>query len=134
MRVIQTKPESTSSGNDGGGRLPLRIGSWRLELERLPLDRRPVLAIAAALVVIAFGLRFAEMDGTTYRPTGDATSYLQLGSALATNGSYGDAGSAAGGTRGPTAYFPPAYPYLIAAVDKVTGAATKVDVSVTVVK
>jgi 4-amino-4-deoxy-L-arabinose transferase-like glycosyltransferase len=118
--VIQTKPESTSSGI-GGERLPQRIRSWRPPLERLPLDRRPALAIAAALIVIAFGLRFAEMGRATYRPTGDATSYLQLGSTLATSGSYRVAGFAAGGTRGPTAYFPPAYPYLIAAVDEVTG-------------
>jgi 4-amino-4-deoxy-L-arabinose transferase-like glycosyltransferase len=73
------------------------------------------------LVLVAFGLRVGEVQRASYRPIGDATSYLQLGSHLATSGGYGVAGPAAGGTRGPTAYFPPAYPYLIAGVDLLTG-------------
>jgi 4-amino-4-deoxy-L-arabinose transferase-like glycosyltransferase len=103
------------------GMLSRVVGSWRLRVERLPLDRRPAVAVAAAFVLVAFGLRLAELERSTYRPVHDATSYLRLGSEVATDGSYGAPGSAAGGTTGPTAYFPPAYPYLVAGVDRLTG-------------
>jgi 4-amino-4-deoxy-L-arabinose transferase-like glycosyltransferase len=90
--------------------------SWRR-----PLDRRPALALAAVLVVAAFGIRIAEVKRTSYRPIGDAISYLQLGDQITQSGGYANTNHAAGYAHGPTAYFPPAYPYLIAATDELTG-------------
>jgi 4-amino-4-deoxy-L-arabinose transferase-like glycosyltransferase len=110
-----------SASASSSGVLSRAAGSWRLGLERLPLDRRPALAVAAALVVIGCGLRFAELERTSLRPSGDAITYLQFGSQLATDGSFGAPGSAAGGARGATAAMPPAYPYLVAGVDRLTG-------------
>jgi len=118
--VIQTKPPGSFAADDGRG-VRHRIGSWKNLLERLPMDRRPALALAAALVALAFGLRFAEMSRTSYTPIGNASSYLALGKHLASSGTYGTGAGAAGGAHGPTAYLPPAYPYLIAAVDEISG-------------
>lgn len=65
------------------------------------------------------------MQRTSYRPINDAGSYLKLGSEIAHTGDYaGGHARAAGGTIGPTAYFPPGYPYFLAAVDLLDGHAT----------
>ena len=85
------------------------------------LDRRIAVGLAIVLVLAAFGLRLVEIQRTTYVPLGDATSYLTLGAQITQHGDYADTGHAAGGTKGPTAYFAPGYPYLIAAVDELTG-------------
>ena len=76
--------------------------------------------IVAALVVLALGLRVWEVQRTSYTPTGDAGSYLALASGVAHTGDYSTRGGA-GGSRGPTAYFPPAFPYFLAAVDLIDG-------------
>ncbi len=87
----------------------------------------PRVAIAAALLIVAFGLRLAEVDNTSYRPINDAGTYLTLASNIAHTGDYwaSHVRGGAGGTRGPTAYFPPAFPYLIAGVDLLDGHTTR---------
>jgi 4-amino-4-deoxy-L-arabinose transferase-like glycosyltransferase len=84
-----------------------------------------------SILVVAFGLRVAEVQRTrSYRPVNDAGSYLTLASEVAHAGDYSlshNPGSGAGGTEGPTAYFAPAYPYLLAAVDLIDGHATRRD-------
>jgi 4-amino-4-deoxy-L-arabinose transferase-like glycosyltransferase len=76
--------------------------------------------IVAALLVLALGLRVWEVQRTSYTPAGDAGSYLALASGVAHTGDYSTQGGA-GGSRGPTAYFPPAFPYFLAAVDLIDG-------------
>jgi 4-amino-4-deoxy-L-arabinose transferase-like glycosyltransferase len=76
--------------------------------------------IAAALLVLALGLRVWEVERTSYAPAGDAGSYLALASGVAHEGDYSTRGGA-GASRGPTAYFPPGFPYLLAAVDLIDG-------------
>jgi len=84
--------------------------------------------VVVAILLIALGLRVGEISRTSYRPVFDAGSYLTLGSEVARTGDYADShrsGKGAGGTRGPTAYFPPGYPYFLAAVDLIDGHPTK---------
>ena len=82
-------------------------------------------AVAAAILVVALGLRVAEVQATPdYHPINDAGSYLTLASEIAHTGDYSLShrpGSGAGGTKGPSAYYAPAYPYLLAAVDVIDG-------------
>ena len=91
----------------------------------MPLRRpRRTVLIAAALLIAALAVRIAEVEGTSYRPTNDAGSYLTLASEIAHTGDYTTSrrpGTGAGGTRGPSAYFPPGFPYFIAAVDLIGG-------------
>jgi 4-amino-4-deoxy-L-arabinose transferase-like glycosyltransferase len=64
------------------------------------------------------------VEHTPYKAVNDGGTYNRLGSMVARTGDYdtGSApGSGAGGSRGPTAYFPPGYPYFLGAVDIVTG-------------
>jgi 4-amino-4-deoxy-L-arabinose transferase-like glycosyltransferase len=82
--------------------------------------------LAATILIVAFGLRLAEVQGTnsSYRPINDAGSYLTLASYIAHTGDYSlsrKPGSGAGGTEGPSAYFAPGYPYFLAAVDVLDG-------------
>jgi 4-amino-4-deoxy-L-arabinose transferase-like glycosyltransferase len=87
-----------------------------------PPSRRAL--TVAAVLVIALTLRVAEVQRTTYRPVNDAGSYLTLASEVAHIGDYSNShrsGAGAGGTRGPSAYFPPGYPYFLAAVDLLDG-------------
>lgn len=91
--------------------------------------RRPsrTTLIAAALLLASLALRVAEVQATSYSPRNDAGSYLKLASEIAHTGDYTTStrpGTGAGGTRGPSAYFPPGYPYFLAAVDLVTGNTT----------
>jgi 4-amino-4-deoxy-L-arabinose transferase-like glycosyltransferase len=86
--------------------------------------RRPTrtAVIAAALLLAALVIRVAEVETTSYRPVNDAGSYLTLASEIAHTGDYSSSdrpGTGAGGTRGPTAYFPPGFPYFLAAVDAI---------------
>jgi 4-amino-4-deoxy-L-arabinose transferase-like glycosyltransferase len=91
---------------------------------RRPRARR-VLIIGGVLIV-ALALRVGEVQRTTYRPVNDAGSYLTLASQIAHTGDY-SATRGAGGTRGPTAYFPPGFPYLLAAADLIDGHAVPRD-------
>lgn len=80
--------------------------------------------LVALLLVLALGLRLAEVERTAYRPINDPAAYLTLASVIAHTGDYPDShapGVGAAGSRGPTAYFPPAFPYFLAAVDLIDG-------------
>lgn len=86
------------------------------------------LLIAGAVLVLALALRIAEVQRTSYRPINDAGSYLTLASDIAHTGDYSTShrsGAGAGGTRGPSAYFPPGFPYFLAAVDLIDGHSTR---------
>jgi 4-amino-4-deoxy-L-arabinose transferase-like glycosyltransferase len=77
--------------------------------------------IAAALLIAALALRVADVQSTAYRPVNDARSYLKLANEIANTGDYSSRDAGAGGTRGPSAYFPPGYPYFLGAVDLLDG-------------
>ena len=81
--------------------------------------------VVVAVLVVALGLRVAFVETTTYRAVNDAGTYNRFASAVATDGDYttGDngPGSGAGGSRGPTAYFPPGYSYALALADLLDG-------------
>jgi 4-amino-4-deoxy-L-arabinose transferase-like glycosyltransferase len=83
--------------------------------------------VAVALLVLALAVRVAEVQFISYRPINDAGAYLTLASNVAHTGDYwsGREGGGAGGTRGPSAYFPPAFPFFLAAVDLLDGHASK---------
>jgi 4-amino-4-deoxy-L-arabinose transferase-like glycosyltransferase len=85
--------------------------------------RRPRTIVAALLLIVALAARVAWDERVPYRPINDAGSYLKLASQIAATGAYSTSRTqpAAGGTRGPSAYFPPGYPYFLAAVDLVDG-------------
>lgn len=86
--------------------------------------------LVAAILLGALALRIAEVDNTSYRPRNDAGSYLTLASSIAHSGDYSlshASGRGAGGTRGPTAYFAPAFPYFLALVDIIDGHETRRD-------
>jgi 4-amino-4-deoxy-L-arabinose transferase-like glycosyltransferase len=93
------------------------------------LRGRLVATIAViALLMVAFGLRLAQVETTGYRPINDAGSYLTLASYIARTGDYSlkrSPGSGAGGTRGPSAYFAPGFPYFLALVDSIDGHETR---------
>jgi 4-amino-4-deoxy-L-arabinose transferase-like glycosyltransferase len=82
---------------------------------------RSRLLLVAALLLVALGIRIARVEGSSYRPAGDARFYLTLASQIAHKGDYANTGVSAGGADGPTAYFPPAFPYFLAAVDLIDG-------------
>ena len=69
-------------------------------------------------------VRLAYISGEPYHAINDAGTYNRLASMISTFGDY-HTGSApksgAGGSRGPTAYFPPAFPYYLAALDSLDG-------------
>jgi 4-amino-4-deoxy-L-arabinose transferase-like glycosyltransferase len=88
--------------------------------------------LVAAILIVALALRIAEVQRTdaSYRPINDAGSYLTLASEIAHTGDYSLShrpGSGAGGTRGPSAYFAPGYPYFLALVDLVDGHSVRRD-------
>jgi 4-amino-4-deoxy-L-arabinose transferase-like glycosyltransferase len=95
---------------------------------RRPPTRKAL--IVAGLLTVALVLRVAEVERTSYRPINDAGSYLLLASQIAHSGDYTTSrasGVGAGGTRGPSAYFAPGYPYFLAAVDVIDGHRTRRD-------
>ena len=76
------------------------------------------------MLLVALGLRVGYVEHTPYRAVNDASTYNRFASTIAYHGDYetGDGpNTGAGGSRGPTAYFPPAYPYLLAVVDLIDG-------------
>jgi 4-amino-4-deoxy-L-arabinose transferase-like glycosyltransferase len=81
--------------------------------------------VVSLLLVLALGLRIGEIQRTSYKPINDAGSYLKLAGEIANSGSYSSKDFGAGGTRGPSAYFPPGFPYFLAAVDTVSGHTTR---------
>jgi 4-amino-4-deoxy-L-arabinose transferase-like glycosyltransferase len=81
--------------------------------------------IATAILAVALGVRIAQVQNTSYTAPFDAGSYMSLASQIAHHGVYDPHGRGAGGTRGPSAYFPPAFPYFLAISDLVSGHTTK---------
>ncbi|MGH2859142.1 MAG: glycosyltransferase family 39 protein [Solirubrobacteraceae bacterium] len=83
--------------------------------------------IVALLLGAALAVRLAFVAAEPYHARNDAHAYTQLASEVAGYGDY-HSGSrpAAGGTLGPTAYFPPAFPYLLAVADLLDGHPTAV--------
>ncbi len=84
--------------------------------------------MVAAILIGALALRIGEVQSTSYRPRNDAGSYLTLASYIARTGDYSlrrSPGSGAGGTRGPSAYFAPGFPYFLALVDIIDGHKTR---------
>ncbi len=78
-------------------------------------------AIAGALLLAALAIRIAEVERTSYRPLNDGASYLTLAAEIAHAGDYSSHDRGAGNSRGPSAYFPPAYPYFLAGIDLLDG-------------
>ncbi|HTX45749.1 MAG TPA: glycosyltransferase family 39 protein, partial [Solirubrobacteraceae bacterium] len=70
--------------------------------------------LVVAVLAVALGLRVGLVQGSSYKPINDAKSYMQLAIQIAHTGDYSGRDIGAGNSRGPTAYFPPAYPYFLA--------------------
>jgi 4-amino-4-deoxy-L-arabinose transferase-like glycosyltransferase len=69
-------------------------------------------------------VRLAYISGEPYHAINDAGTYNRMASMISTFGDYHTGSgprSGAGGSRGPTAYFPPAFPYYLAALDSLDG-------------
>lgn len=83
----------------------------------------PRALIVAAILAAALAIRVAEVQLNSYAPVNDAGAYLSLASQIAHIGDYSTSRGhvGAGGTIGPSAYFPPGLPYLLAASDLISG-------------
>jgi hypothetical protein len=80
--------------------------------------------LAGVIVLLALALRIGYVEGTSFRSIDDAGTYNRLGAQIARLGDYDNStgfDTGAGGTHGPTAYFPPAYPYVLALADIIDG-------------
>jgi 4-amino-4-deoxy-L-arabinose transferase-like glycosyltransferase len=88
-----------------------------------PRTRR-LLLVAGAILVLALALRVVYVETTSFTSIDDAGTYNRLASQIAQLGDYKPStgfDTGAGGTHGPTAYFPPGYPYFLALVDIIDG-------------
>lgn len=77
-----------------------------------------------ALLLAAMGVRLGYNAAEPYHAINDAGTYNRMASMVAQFGDYHTGSkprSGAGGSRGPTAYFPPAFPYFLAITDLVDG-------------
>jgi Dolichyl-phosphate-mannose-protein mannosyltransferase len=84
--------------------------------------------LIAGILVLAFVLRLDAAHRQPYKPINDAGSYLTIASYVARTGDYSlktTPGSGAGGTRGPSAYFAPGFPYFLGLVDLIDGHAVR---------
>lgn len=77
--------------------------------------------VVVAILIAALGLRVWHVQSHAYRLKNDAYVYLRLAGEIAGLGSYSTHDRGAGGTRGPSAYFPPGFPYFLAGVDLIDG-------------
>jgi 4-amino-4-deoxy-L-arabinose transferase-like glycosyltransferase len=80
--------------------------------------------LVAALLIAAFVIRLVYVDNTYYKAINDAGTYNRMGSGVAQYGDYHTGSgprTGAGGSIGPTAYFPPAFPYFLGVVDLIDG-------------
>lgn len=83
---------------------------------------KPVLV--GALLLAALGIRLGYVAAEPYHAINDAGTYNRMASMIARYGDYHTGTkpkSGAGGSRGPTAYFPPAFPYFLSVVDLLSG-------------
>ena len=72
----------------------------------------------------ALGIRLGYIAAEPYHAINDAGTYNRMASMISQHGDYHTGSgprSGAGGSRGPTAYFPPAFPYYLAVVDLLDG-------------
>ena len=72
----------------------------------------------------ALAIRLDYNASVSYHAINDAGTYNRMASMVATHGDYHTGSglrSGAGGSLGPTAYFPPAFPYFLAVSDLLTG-------------
>jgi 4-amino-4-deoxy-L-arabinose transferase-like glycosyltransferase len=84
--------------------------------------------LIAGILVVALVLRLEAAHRQPYKPINDAGSYLTLASYIARTGDYSlerSPGSGAGGTKGPSAYFAPGFPYYLGLVDLIDGHAVR---------
>jgi hypothetical protein len=88
------------------------------------VTRRTTL-IAVVILGLALTARIIQVETTSYAAPFDAGSYMSLASQIAHTGEYDAHGHGAGGTKGPSAYFPPAFPYLLSVSDLISGHTTK---------
>ena len=88
------------------------------------MTRRSIL-IAVAILAVALTVRVIQVQTTSYAARFDPGAYLSLASQIAHTGEYSTHAHGAGGTKGPSAYFPPGLPYLLAASDLISGHTTK---------
>jgi 4-amino-4-deoxy-L-arabinose transferase-like glycosyltransferase len=80
--------------------------------------------LVLALLIAALVIRVAHVESTSYRAINDAGTFTRAASDISRTGDFGTSsrpGSGAGGSRGPTAYFPPAFEYFLAGVDLLDG-------------
>jgi 4-amino-4-deoxy-L-arabinose transferase-like glycosyltransferase len=80
--------------------------------------------LVAIVLIVAFGLRVGEIQRVSYSAIFDAGSYLKLADQIAHDGDYASqpvVKQGAGGTLGPSAYFPPGFPYYLGAIDVIGG-------------
>jgi 4-amino-4-deoxy-L-arabinose transferase-like glycosyltransferase len=80
--------------------------------------------LVGVILIVALGIRVGYIAAQPYHAINDAGTYNRMASLIAQYGDYhtGDAPrSGAGGSRGPTAYFPPAFPYYLALADVIDG-------------
>jgi hypothetical protein len=80
--------------------------------------------LVAAFLIAAFVIRLVYVDNTYYKAINDAGTYNRFGSNVAQYGDYHTGSgphTGAGGSHGRTAYFPPAFPYFLGAVDLIDG-------------
>ncbi|MGN6168588.1 MAG: ArnT family glycosyltransferase [Solirubrobacteraceae bacterium] len=80
--------------------------------------------LVAGILLVALALRLGEVARSPYVPIGDGRFYLQQARIVAHTGDYSTSskpGTGSGGTRGPTALFPPGFPYFLAMVDLLDG-------------
>jgi 4-amino-4-deoxy-L-arabinose transferase-like glycosyltransferase len=81
--------------------------------------------LASAILVAGLAVRVGFVEHTRFTAVNDAGTYNRLASNIAQTGDYdtggGGPGTGAGGSRGPTAYFPPGFPYFLAVADLVDG-------------
>lgn len=75
-------------------------------------------------MLVALGLRVGYVQRTSFHAIDDASTYTRLGAMVARHGDYHTGSgydTGAGGSHGPTAYFPPAYPYFLGLTDLIDG-------------
>ncbi|MFL5864427.1 MAG: glycosyltransferase family 39 protein [Solirubrobacteraceae bacterium] len=78
----------------------------------------------SVLLIAAFVVRVVYVESTHYKALNDAGTYNRMASMISQFGDYHTGSgprSGAGGSQGPTAYFPPAFPYFLAVVDLIDG-------------
>ncbi len=76
---------------------------------------------------MALAVRVGYVEHTPFKAVNDAGTYNRLASNVAQTGDYDTGsgpGTGAGGSRGPTAYFPPGFPYFLAVADLIDGHAS----------